>query len=163
MPEGQKYMNINIDNSDPDWWDEHLKKHFGAYTPNNSDGDCGHFCSMTKNSYITMYKKNIKDSTSYTEFEYGATVSHELGHTLGLDDDYPGAHFGKRLASNAEISEGQQFAVDGSIMYKNGKVYSNDIEMVLEAFRTNEWQWAMDLDDYFIKKSRVIRLPQIIN
>ena len=47
-------------------------------------------------------------------------------------------------------------------MYSNiaAVIYSNDIEMILEAFSVNKEQYYFDLDDSLTFKSRVVRLPQ---
>ena len=120
--------------------------------------------SITDVGKITMYNSDQRSTNPYTELQYAATVAHEFGHTLGLGDAYPGANNGKVLVNNAEISDGT-FGISGSIMFRNGLVYSNDIEMVLEAFSTNEWQYAISHEGGWfgigkITKSRVIRLPQ---
>ncbi len=41
-------------------------------------------------------------------------------------------------------------------MRENGKVRGNDIEMVLEAFKTNKWQYFQSYDRH--EKLSVIRL-----
>ena len=43
-------------------------------------------------------------------------------------------------------------------MWNNGLVYSNDIEMMLEAFCTNEWQYYIEYNNRVL--SPAIRLPQ---
>ena len=58
-----------------------------------------------------------------------------------------------RVVDNDEISDGT-FGVDGSIMFRNGLIYSNEVEMMLEAFSTNQWQYAIDKGKH--KKLRVI-------
>ncbi|HHX61414.1 MAG TPA: hypothetical protein GX707_11995, partial [Epulopiscium sp.] len=154
--QGQKYFNIHIDNSVPGFWDEHLGGMFGEqHIPHMEDG-----WSLPQVGRITMYKRDQRSPEDYEEYEYKATVAHEFGHTLGLGDAYPGANGGKTLINNAEISASSKgnWGVDGSIMYHNGQVYSNDVEMILEAFATNKWQYF--IDKLIHKKSRVIRLPQ---
>lgn len=81
-------------------------------------------------------------------------MAHELGHALGLADAYPNANGGKTLKDNAEIENGET----GTIMWDNGTVSSNDIEMVLEAFKTNKEPYYMNYKGH--KKSGVIRVKQ---
>ena len=103
----------------------------------------------------------------YNYIEYQGTVAHEFGHTLLLGDAYFSSPItGNQLTSNDEIAQGN-FGCDGSIMYSNGKVYANDIEMVLEAFIKNSSQ------DYYtmlansehgeLTKSNVIRHSQVFD
>lgn len=156
---GQKYLDIHINNTDPGYWDGKLWGIFGEeHIPHMTPSEGG--WSVDDVGRITMYKRDPRNADDYSEYLYGSTISHEFGHTLGLGDAYPRANQGKKLVNNSEVSacsEGN-WGIDGSIMYYNGEVYSNDIEMVLEAFQTNSWQYFIDLDG--IIKSRVIRLPQ---
>ena len=150
---GQKYFNIYIDNSVPGFWNENLGGIFGEeHIPHMEDG-----WALSKVGRITMYKRDQRSQNDYPEYKHKATVAHEFRHIWGLGDAYPEANGGKILVDNAEISYGV-FAIDGSIMFRNGLVYSNDVEMLLEAFSTNKWQYP--IDKLFKKKSRVVRLPQ---
>ena len=153
---GQKYFRIHIDNSEPTFLDSTLigREFFCAHIPHMNGG-----WSVTEPGRIFMYKRDQRNATPYTDFVYEAVVAHEFGHILGLKDAYPEANGGKKIVSNAEIAYGKTYGVDGSIMCRNGLVYSNDVEMMLEAFRTNKCQYPIDKG--FHKKSRVVRLPQV--
>ena len=117
--------------------------------------------------YINMYTGDSRNDHLYNYIEYQGTVAHEFGHTLLLGDAYFSSPItGNQLTSNDEIAQGN-FGCDGSIMYSNGKVYANDIEMVLEAFIKNSSQ------DYYtmlansehgeLTKSNVIRHSQVFD
>lgn len=117
---------------------------------------------------ITMYKKDERKMAEYNYLTYQSTVAHEFGHTIGLADAYFENDYGKKLLCNAEVDPGVFWGFDGNIMYHNGIVYANDIEMVLEAYVNNCYQYYLDrnTNKYFPifsqkqSKSNVIRLPQ---
>jgi len=73
-------------------------------------------------------------SRRYTANQYAKTAAHELGHVLGLGDLY-----GKGIKTNAEIPGGTKYE-KGDIMGQHGHVTANNIEMFLEAYRTNKYQ-----------------------
>ena len=70
----------------------------------------------------------------YTANQYTKTAAHELGHVLGLGDLY-----GKGVAATKECPGGTKFET-GDIMGAHGHVTANNIEMFLEAYRTNRYQ-----------------------
>ena len=70
----------------------------------------------------------------YTANQYAKTAAHELGHVLGLGDLY-----GKGLATTKECPGGTKYE-KGDIMGAHGHVTANNIEMFLEAYRTNRYQ-----------------------
>jgi len=73
-------------------------------------------------------------SKRYTANQYTKTAAHELGHVLGLGDLY-----GKGVKSTAECPGGTKYE-RGDIMGAHGHVTANNIEMFLEAYRTNRYQ-----------------------
>lgn len=119
---------------------------------------------------ISMYKKDERNQDEYNYQKYQSTIAHEFGHTLGIGDAYLENDYGKKLDTNGEISPGKFWGIDGNIMYHNGIVYANDIEMVLEAYTNNCYQYYLDRTGEYSflnfaithkeNKSNVIRLPQ---
>ena len=119
---------------------------------------------------ISMYKKDERNQDEYNYQNYQSTIAHEFGHTLGIGDAYLKNDYGKKLDTNGEISPGKFWGIDGNIMYHNGIVYANDIEMVLEAYTNNCYQYYLDRTEEYSflnfaithkeNKSNVIRLPQ---
>ncbi len=107
--------------------------------------------SVSNPGIIEIYSDDSRNNNPpYTEAEYRFVAAHEFGHILGLSDAYPAANNNKKIVDNAEIGS------DG-IMYSNiaAVIYSNDIEMILEAFSVNQKQYHLGKN-----KSRVVRLPQ---
>ncbi|HEX2947946.1 MAG TPA: hypothetical protein VHT96_18560 [Clostridia bacterium] len=153
----QKYLHIDIDDSDPlpviggigkligepDW--SHISHRDGS----------GDEWSKSNNGDITLYDNYY--GSPYTENKIKSVAAHEFGHALGIGDIYAEANGGKELISNDEITDGR-WGISSDIMWGNGKVSSNDVEMVLEAFKTDEWQYFIDYGGN--KKSSVVRLPQ---
>jgi hypothetical protein len=86
-----------------------------------------------KNGSIVMYNR-LTGMGAYTASQYTKVSAHEFGHVLGLGDLYK-----KGVASTAECPTGKKY-VDGDIMGSHGRVTPNDIEMFLEAYRTNKYQ-----------------------
>ena len=109
----------------------------------------------SKKIYMTHY--DMRNPSVYTLNQFMSTVAHEFGHTLGLSDAYPKANGGLTIINNAEISDGI-FGESGNIMYSNGIVYPNDIEMMLYAFCTNKGQFYYDVNGN--QKSNAIKIPQ---
>lgn len=98
------------------------------------------------NGAIRMYAglKNRYSASLYTK-----VAAHEFGHVLGLGDLY-----GKNAPATSECPVGT-FYVDGDIMGTHGKVTANNIEMMLEAYRTGWYQAYVTVG--YEKKSNVIR------
>ncbi len=107
----------------------------------NSNGTSGHSNGTvwrTNNSrLITMRVKGRNIDT------IGFVMSHEFGHAIGLKDAYDA----KNNSYYAPVSSSEIY-YDGSfnqyeageIMYHNGRVLANDIEMVLYAYSENQYQ-----------------------
>jgi len=75
-------------------------------------------------------------SRYYTANQYVKVCAHEFGHVLGLGDLYD-----KGLASTKECPQiRSKYYVEGDIMGTHGRVTPNNIEMFLEAYRTNQYQ-----------------------
>ena len=83
------------------------------------------------NGAIIMYEGL---NNRYTANQYVKVSAHELGHVLGLGDRY-----NKGLPSTQECPRGKYYA-QGDIMDSHGRVTPNNIEMFLEAYRTNRYQ-----------------------
>jgi len=88
-------------------------------------------------------------SKRYTANQYTKTAAHELGHVLGLGD-----HYGKGAPTTTECPGGTKYG-KGDIMGAHGHVTPNNIEMFLEAYRTNRYQAYVNSSPEV--KSRVIR------
>jgi len=96
---------------------------------------------------IVMYNGLSK---RYTANQYIKVSAHEFGHVLGLGDLY-----GKGLASTSECPGGTKYA-SGDIMGAHGHVTPNNIEMFIEAYRTNRYQAYVNSGLPEVK-SRVLR------
>jgi len=99
------------------------------------------------NGAIGMY---IGINGRYTANQYVKVAAHEFGHVLGLGDLY-----GKGIASTPECPQGKKYA-EGDIMGSHGYVTPNNIEMMLEAYTTGNYQ-AYANSSLPEVKSRVIR------
>ena len=89
-------------------------------------------------------------SRRYTANQYVKTAAHELGHVLGLGDLY-----NKGLKATTECPGGTKYD-KGDIMGAHGHVTANNIEMFLEAYRTNRYQAYVNSSLPEVK-SKVIR------
>jgi len=99
--------------------------------------------SYTKPGKITMYLRDGRNPDDYSETQFKQVSSHEFGHIMGVGDAY-GYPVG---ASNAIMKKYQYRPVsiangetETSIMHGWQVANANDVEMVLEAYRTNKWQ-----------------------
>jgi len=86
----------------------------------------------------------------YTANQYAKVSAHEFGHVLGLGDAYR-----KGIPSTAECPQGEYY-MEGDIMGTHGYVTPNNIEMMLEAYRTGQYQAYVNSGIFEIK-SRAIR------
>ena len=99
----------------------------------------------------------VQTDNDYSYYEYSQTSAHEFGHVLGLADAYQTSKHSQAPWNRNGFSEGPKGDwMTGDIMRNNGYVTSNDIEMMLEAWKTNSWQAFVD-DDPAAPKSPVIR------
>jgi len=89
-------------------------------------------------------------SKRYTANQYIKTAAHEFGHVLGLGDLY-----NKGVAPTKECPGGAKYD-KGDIMGAHGRVTANNIEMFLEAYKTNRYQAYVNSSLPEVK-SRVIR------
>jgi len=83
------------------------------------------------NGTIIMYN-GLK--SRYTVNQYRKVSAHEFGHVLGLGDAYK-----RGIPSTAECPQGKYY-LEGDIMNTHGVVTPNNIEMMLEAYRTGQYQ-----------------------
>ena len=86
--------------------------------------DVGQFLPRDKNrykkSFNTMFSHNLANGETRTDFDYRNTITHEMGHVFGLDDVMVDNHRMESFVSNI------------------------DIQMLLLAAKTGEWQYYMD-------------------
>ena len=127
--------------------------------------------SPTSTGTIYLNKADFRQEIPYhfNGIDYEGYAAHELGHILGLGDAYLENDDKLVLGRTSEAYAGiDESGNESNIMYENGHVYANDIEMVLEAFSTNEYQFFLDrhnVNYLFYKlcyqsKSKVIRETQ---
>ncbi len=123
-----------------------------------------------KNKEINMYifGSGSLNKTYYELVEYEAVAAHEFGHTLLLSDAYPDANSGYApVSSTSEFKEiyynntgfNSGLVGSGEIMYVEGDVLGNDIEMMLVGYSEGEWQRFVPSSMYSI--SEAIKEPQI--
>lgn len=142
------------------------KKKYGRYIELHlKSGECGvsHmdgvYWKSNCNRKVTIYNsycskhKNKKsgkckgyESSLYSFVYYEGVVAHEFGHVMGLKDMYAKAscNHGYEPEKNTELNyEKGGFGVPRGkgIMRQNGSAVSNDIEMILYAFKENQGQY----------------------
>ena len=155
----KNFVEININNTNPtmifgirkEWNVPHMSGGQGEWSINNE-------------KEITMYRSHSGDPNEYGQDGYSFTAAHEFGHVLGLGDAYgyaPGASK-EKMKENDNRPEAPNTIEcpnlgwkKGGIMRDNGVVTANDVEMVWEAWSTNEWQYFTNYNGH--NKSRVIR------
>ncbi len=150
----QRYITINVDTDTPKKRDDlpsfrslpdKVKDALYSEFSNTSRGDGG--WSINNQSTVNLYDHYTKYWTDsqrqsqwwypyywaeYDVHEYMKTAAHEFGHVFGLGDAYNvGWH--EEAVQNAEVDY-------TDIMRTNKIVSPNDIEMLLEAWKLNEWQ-----------------------
>ncbi len=108
------------------------------------------------NAIIDLYPQDSRgDQVKETTDTYQDVAAHEFGHALGLNDLYPEANEFKNLTGRETISCISNEVDEDYIMWTNGRVTSNDVEMVLYAFSENKWQQYYNSKKY--KQSKAIR------
>lgn len=122
-----------------------------------------------ENKKITLYTHHeYKSDLEIVRYE--GVAAHEFGHTLLLGDAYPGALDNSGYAPVSSESEYKEIYYNnrgfnsgllgsGEIMYVNGDVLVNDIEMMLVGYTTGEWQRFVPSSLHSI--SEAIKEPQI--
>ena len=98
------------------------------------------------NGTVVMHKGF---GSKYTRNQYIKVSSHEFGHVLGLGDQY-----GRGLKHTSEVPNGTKY-ISGDMMGAHGYVTPNNIEMFLEAYRTNIYQAYVNKNPE--KRSSVIK------
>ena len=154
--DGQKYIICNISTG----------LHY-SYVP-GKDGRTHWDLNKTRNMYIyagdDRYNPNkILDN----ETKHKGVVAHEFGHILGLGDAYLKGLNGNYLADNEEVRDSIFYGnpdpeIASSMMRLCGRVFSNEVEMLLYAFSENAWQYYVDKEasDYGGILSKAIKLTQ---
>ncbi len=165
VPEGsyftspeQKYLYIKVDNENPDLWDVVSKYVSGSGGHvSNLDGKYTYEkWSMKNQSLVTMYSmyQYRNGSTDiYDENTYRLVVAHEFGHILGMADAYFRDKSGNYYAPVTSEVPNDDIMRQGVWPYS---VQMNDVEMVLQAFQDNKFQYFYDMSSER-KKSSVIR------
>ncbi len=122
--------------------------------------------NINENKDITLYLRRESTPTDLEIVRYEGTIAHEFGHTLLLSDAYPDTEDNRKYApvSSEEIyydNTGLNPGLIGSgeIMYVEGNVLPNDIEMMLIGYSKGEWQRFVPSSAYPI--SEAIKEPQI--
>ncbi|MDQ2088225.1 hypothetical protein RBH29_17515, partial [Herbivorax sp. ANBcel31] len=134
----QRYLNINIDLIDPP------KKR----VPSTMSGG-GRRWSVVSPGSINIVHYDNKYPNMLKGHKYVA--AHEFGHTLGLSDAYE--------RPSSEAAEVTAEVPRNDIMRRHrGTVNANTIEMVWEAWSTNQWQYFDGHNRY--PASRVIKFSQ---
>ncbi len=107
------------------------------------------FWNIRGNIFNSVYCFQFQKNVYYTYNRFAQLAAHEFGHLIGLGDAY------KDITQDAAPVNPETPQLN--IMRDcSNIVSSNDIEMVLEAFKTNKLQRYTDY--YFLfKKSKVIR------
>ncbi|TCK93202.1 pregnancy-associated plasma protein-A [Natranaerovirga hydrolytica] len=96
-----------------------------------------------------MYK-NYDGGTDYSQRSYAKVSAHEFGHVLGIGDAYPSKEDNRPGAGH-----GFDETPHNMLMRNNSVLTSNEVEMVWEAWKTNEWQYFQTYKNYI--KTEVIR------
>jgi hypothetical protein len=147
----QEYMNIHIDNSKPNlissWFGFNLSE---SDRKHRSHMDGGREWSITNTGRITLYEGQHEVSLYSNPVQgYKSVAAHEFGHTLGISDAYE--RIGIKAASKITIE-----VPSNDIMRETyGIVNANTIEMILEAWSTNQWQYFDGHNSQ--KKSKAIK------
>ena len=148
------FLEIYIDNTDPVYYGPAGINPI-QHTQNVPHMDGGQDdWSVSNDKKITMYRSHSGDPNEYSQYGYASTIAHEFGHVLGLGDAYGDKDKGRVAATNTPEVPVTQWLQD-DIMVHNGYVTPNDVEMVWQAWSTNEWQYFTDYKGH--KKSEVIK------
>jgi len=86
--------------------------------------------------FATREDSTNPDKTPYTQEQFMNTAAHEFGHLLGLADIYSDPYWGILDNATDEVPPDDIMR----IIDKGAKVTPNDIEMVINAWKTNTWQ-----------------------
>lgn len=103
--------------------------------------------------HIHIFDSGLTESgeaVQYSDDGFSSVAAHEMGHVFGLGDAY--------TESPRTVGVSEEVGPD-DMMRSNAKVYPNDIEMLLLAWKENERQYYADVDQYGQKKSQAIMLP----
>ena len=86
------------------------------------------------------------------------TIAHEFGHVFGLGDAYDRTHEkGYRAFKYMVGAKITDEIPPNSIMISNKLIMPNDIEMIIEAWKTGQRQQYYDAARIGYEKSKVIR------
>jgi len=145
----QRYFQANIDNSDIKPRLGYIGGIVGGIMDSSIDvNDRTHVshCEDNVNKWsvknpgrMTLFKD--EKGNNYSEDQYKWVASHEFGHILGLGDAY-------KTPLSKYADETEEVTITDIMRSFWGTVSSNNIEMVLEAYKTNSWQRFTDFDGY---------------
>jgi hypothetical protein len=110
--------------------------------------------------YVMTFSGMKGIPVDYSNSQFTSKVTHEIGHILGIGDAYEDEDYDRQAAlitNEVPINDimrhsDRTIAVDDQILYT--MVTANDIEMMLEAFKTNKKQYFTDYGNH--KRSKVI-------
>lgn len=94
----------------------------------------------------------------FEEFLY--TIAHEAGHMFGLGDAYDRSDESSKSDENTKYMVGAKVTneiPENDIMFSKTEITPNDIEMILEAWKTTIHQVFYDAPEIWYKKSLVIK------
>ena len=100
--------------------------------------------SRAENSIMHLFLTREDGNTPHTSTpeEFKNIVAHEFGHMLGLGDIYSDTYWEEKVSSEVPANDLMRI-ID---YYEerpddSARVTSNDIEMIIEAWRTGNWQY----------------------
>lgn len=112
--------------------------------------------------YVDVFGLTILQKVNYTKTQFVEMIGHETGHLMGLADAYKRS---KEVDKNGNLTHPDQVGfkktdeINNTMMNDNSGVTDNDVEMLIEAWKTKSEQYFYDCtsirDDYV--KSKVIR------
>ena len=116
----------------------------GSSTPNQYPFVGGGSWSYLSTGVLFMFVRDSRNTSDYSKVKFKEVSGHEFGHIMGLGDAYgwmPGDPVQKVISSDNRSRTPKSIETDSSAMQEhNPPANANDVEMVLEAYRTNQKQ-----------------------
>ena len=139
-------VNVNVHEGHKSWWSWlPWVSNQNYVTINLVDGSERSFTAFS--TWDTTDPGTIIAFTRYesgnlkTHWEYRNTITHEFGHVLGMNDGY--AEDNRPEATVLDLSDIMRRSQN-----RSAKVSDTDIQMMIIAAITNEWQYFMAYDGY---------------